>query len=49
MQLVRGLRVAEDDDEGPVKELRAVDLYLIGKCVPRELRDVSLQVQYVQT
>jgi hypothetical protein len=48
LQLVGRLGVAEDHDEGPVEKLAAVDFDLVCERVPRELRDVSLQIEDVQ-
>lgn len=49
VQLIRRLCVAEDNYEGPVEKLRAVDFDLICERVAGELCNVSLQVQNVQT
>ena len=48
MQFIWRLGIAENDDQGPIEELRAVDFDLVGKGVSRELCNVSLQVQNVQ-
>ena len=48
MQLVWRFGVAKDDHERPVKEFRAVDLYLVSECVSRELCYISLEVEYMQ-
>ena len=44
VQLVWRLSVAEDDYQGTVKELGAVNFNLVGKCVSWELCYVSFEV-----
>lgn len=47
MELVRWLGIAENHYKGSVEELGAVDLDLVGEGVPRELRDVTFEVENV--